>query len=87
MQQQLPMQDKEIMNDALSSEKSMTELYNMYANECASNRVRSTMMTILTESHQMQAEVFNDMQQRGWYQTTPAEQQKIQSAKQKYSAQ
>ena len=87
MQQQLPMQDKEIMNDALSSEKSMTELYNMYANECASNSVRSTMMTILTESHQMQAEVFNDMQQRGWYQTTPAEHQKIQSAKQKYSAQ
>ncbi|MBQ9413981.1 MAG: spore coat protein [Clostridia bacterium] len=87
MEQQLPMQDKEMMNDVLSSEKSMTELYNTYTNECASSGIRHTMLTILNESHSMQADIFDDMQRRGWYQTTPAEQQKIQSVKQQYSAQ
>ncbi|MGN0171594.1 MAG: spore coat protein [Acutalibacteraceae bacterium] len=87
MNEQLPMNDKEMMDDTLSSQKSITELYNQFANECATESIRSTMMSILKEEHDMQADVFSEMQKRGWYQVPPAEQQKIDSAKQKFMKQ
>lgn len=78
------MQDKEIMEDVLTSQKAVTGAYNNFANECATPNVRDEFMRILTEEHQIQADVFDAMKQRGWYPTPAAEQQKIQQAKQKY---
>ena len=43
-------------------------------------------MNILKEEHDIQYEVFQEMSTRGFYQTTPAEEQKVQQAKQKYSS-
>ncbi|HBQ46486.1 MAG TPA: spore coat protein [Ruminococcaceae bacterium] len=80
------MPEKEMMNDVLSSEKYLTELYNTNANECATPNVRDGFLQILSEEHQIQADIFDAMKQRGWYQTPAAEQQKIQQTKQKYQA-
>lgn len=82
-----PIPEKEMMNDVLSSEKYLTEAYNTYTNECATPNVRDEFMRILTEEHQIQAEVFDTMKQRGWYDVPAAQQQKIQQAKQKYQNQ
>ena len=41
-------------------------------------------MSLLTEEHQIQADVFDEMHKRGWYPTPAAEQQKVQQAKQKF---
>lgn len=79
--------DREIMNDALSSQKFIAEGYNTGATECACPQLMSVMMNILNEEHQMQHELFTEMQNRGWYVTTPAEQQKVQQAKQKFTMQ
>ena len=46
---------------------------------------KSVMMSLLQDEHQIQMEVFEEMQKRGWYPTTPAEDQKVQSAKQKFT--
>ncbi len=81
------MQEKEILNDVLASEKAVTGAYNAFANECATPNVRDEFMRILTEEHQIQADVFDEMQKRGWYPTPAAEQQKIQQAKQKFQNQ
>ncbi|MDF2632177.1 MAG: spore coat protein [Caproiciproducens sp.] len=81
------MQEKEILNDVLASEKAVTGAYNNFANECATPNVRDEFMRILTEEHQIQADVFDEMQKRGWYPTPAAEQQKIQQAKQKFQNQ
>lgn len=78
------MTDKEILTDILDSQKSVTSLYNQNANECAGEALRSAMMRILEEEHCLQAQVFDEMQKRGWYQTTPAPQDKIQAARQKF---
>lgn len=78
------MQDKEILEDVLTSQKHLTESYNTFANECVTPNIRDEFMRILEEEHQIQAEVFDDMKKRGWYQTPAAEQQKIQQAKQKF---
>ena len=81
---QMQMQEKEVFDDILSSQKFTTDTYNTFANECVTPNIRSEFMKILTEEHQIQADVFDEMQKRGWYPTPAADQQKIQQAKQKF---
>ena len=76
--------DKEILQDVLSSQKQITGSYNTCSNECADEKLRCDLLNILRDEHNMQSGVFSQMQQRGWYQTAPAEQQKINEAKTKF---
>lgn len=78
------MQDQELMNDLLASEKMLTGTYNAFTNECATQQVRDEFLNILNEEHQMQADVFSEMKKRGWYPTPAAQQQMIDQAKQKF---
>ena len=80
----IAMQDKEMLEDVLTSQKQITALYNTYANECATTAIRDEMMNILHDEHDIQADIFMEMQKRGWYPTPMAEEQKIQSTKQKF---
>ena len=77
--------DREMLTDALSSEKFMTENYNQYANECASPSLMNEFMNLLSEEHQIQHEVFTELQKRGWYPTQEAPAEKVQQAKLKFS--
>ena len=79
-----PMQEKELFKDVLSSQKFITDTYNTFTNECSTANVRDEFLSILNEEHQMQADVFDEMKKRGWYQTPQAEQQMISQAKQKF---
>lgn len=76
--------DKEVLADGLSAQKSSAALFNMSANECAHDSLRSTMLNILAEEHKIQAGVFNMMHQRGFYETPAADSQKVEKAKQKF---
>lgn len=78
--------DKEIMTDILNSQKTITGSYNNGANEAAGAALKSGFMNILNEEHQIQHEVFLEMQKRGWYCPPQAEQQKINQTKQKFSS-
>ena len=80
----IAMQDKDMLEDVLTSQKQITGLYNTYANECATTAIRDEMMNILHDEHDIQADIFMEMQKRGWYPTPMAEEQKIQSTKQKF---
>ena len=80
----IAMQDKEMLEDVLTSQKQITGLYNTYANECATTASRDEMMNILHDEHDIQADIFMEMQKRGWYPTPMAEEQTIQSTKQKF---
>lgn len=80
----MAMQEKEVFDDVLTSQKFITETYNTYANECATPNIRDEFMNILNEEHQIQADVFDEMKKRGWYSTPQAEQQKVQQAQQKF---
>ena len=77
--------DREMLTDALSSEKFMTENYNQYANECASPSLMNEFMNLLSEEHQIQHDVFSELQKRGWYPTQSAPAEKVQQAKLKFS--
>ena len=79
------MSDQELMTDLLSSEKFMTGVYNTYCCETVTSSVRSAVTSILLEEHRMQEEIFEQMSQKGWYQLEKAEEQKLNSTKQKFS--
>ena len=80
----LPMKDQEMMQDVLASQKAVTGVYNTFTNECVSPSLRDDFLNILREDHMIQADVFSEIQRRGWYSVTPAEQQKVQQTKQKF---
>jgi spore coat protein CotF len=79
--------DKDMLTDALSTQKFITETYNTWSNECEHPEVRDDLMCILSEEHQIQFDLFNEMKQRGWYQVEPADQVKVQQTKQKFQNQ
>lgn len=76
---------KEMLDDALSTQKLLTEQYNVWANECVSPSLKGAFMNLLKEEHDMQHDVFCEMQGRGWYQVEPAQPNKINEVKQKFS--
>ena len=80
------MQDRDLMLAALSSQKFVIGNYSTSANECATPNVREEMLGLLREEHNIQAELFTEIHGRGWYQTTPAEQPKVDQARQKYQS-
>ena len=78
--------EKEILSDALEAEKTATDHYNMYANECVHDDLRQTILLCLAEEHDIQKNVFNEMHTRGFYPTPAAEESKVKQVQQKYES-
>lgn len=72
--------DKTMMTDMLSTQKFIASNYNNYAGECASKQSKSKLMKILSEEHDIQFKIFENMQAKGWYETTPAPRDKLNQA-------
>lgn len=81
------MKDQEMMTDLLFSEKKLSGNYNEYASECVNVQLRDTFVTLLTESHRTQTDLFKTAQQRGWYQVEQAPEQKVSQAQQRFANQ
>ena len=64
--------DKEILTDALASEKFAADSYNTFSCEAATPQVRQNFLSLLSEEHEIQNS------------TPAAEQQKIEDARLKY---
>lgn len=77
--------EKEILGDALTSQKTCTNHYNLYSNECVHNDLRNTMLDLLSKEHDIQNDVFNMMHDRGFYPTPAADAKKVEEAKTKYA--
>lgn len=77
--------EKDVLTDALISEKRATEQYNHYANECVHSCVRDAIIDCLGKEHDIQEEVFHLMHERGYYPTPMAEDKKIMEAQQKFA--
>lgn len=78
--------EKEILGDALSSQKATTELFNKASNECVHENVRETLLDILEEEHEIQQDVFVMMHQKGFYPTPEADTKKVDQLKQQYQS-
>lgn len=81
------MKDQEVMTDLLLTEKKMSANYDTYASECVNTQLRDTFVTMLTQCHETQTNLFRTAQQKGWYQVEQAPAQKVDQARQKFTNQ
>lgn len=77
--------EKEVLGDALTAQKTCTNNYNTYSNECVHKELRDVFYKLLDQEHSIQNDVFEMMHSRGLYPTPEAEEKKVEEAKQKFS--
>ena len=86
MQNSCALGEKEKMHDCLNTEKFLIGMYQTALTEAATPEVMQTLTDLLADSFRMQQQLFREMNSRGWYPVTKAEEQKIAQAKQKFAA-
>ena len=64
---QMQLSEQDMTKDCLYDEKQMLSLYMTFLMEAACQNTRGELMRIITESQQVQFEVFNALKARGWY--------------------
>ena len=79
------MTEKECITDLLTSQKHLTCTYNTYCNEAATPAVRACLLSVLRDEHTIGEELFNTMSNKGWYPTTKADDQKLQTTKSQFT--
>ena len=79
-----PMNDQELAFGLLYQEKSLMANITSDFLEVSHQGMRQVLTDTYNQMGQDQLQLFNLMQQNGWYQTTPAQQPDVQTAKQKY---
>lgn len=80
----IKMKEREIVLDALSSQKFITENYNCALYESSTREVRSAFSAILTDEHEAQNELFELVLSRGWYEIKDADKSEIAKTKEKF---
>lgn len=81
------MNDQERVTDLILTEKKMTGNYDTFASECTNLKLRDEFLRILQEEHQIQTELFQKAQAKGWYQVPPAAASKVQETLTKFQSQ
>lgn len=79
------MNDRDLVNDILSTEKYLAAGYNTAVNEASGRNLFQTQLQMLTEVHQAQRDVFDLMQKKGWYKTEAADANKTTQKTQQFS--
>ena len=79
------MNDREILTDSLFSQIFLAEQYNRSISQVVSPKIRDEMMSLLSEEHQIQSEIFDEMMKRGFSSSQQVEKEIIQEAKQRYT--
>ena len=81
---QQPLTDQELAFDLLYQEKALLANIASEVLEASQPGMRQVLNDCYMQIGQDQLNIFNVMEQKGWYPVKPAEQQDIQTAKQKY---
>lgn len=81
------MDDKNLMEDILLLEKGVCDLFMHGTIESSTANVHNTFSSALTDALNMQNTLYTKMSAKGWYPSEQAEQSKISTVKQKFSAQ
>lgn len=78
------MNDRDFINDLLATEKYMTDSYSTTLNEASNEPLYQDLLSIFTDTQNMQREIYDLMFQNGWYKLESAEQQKLQQSYQQF---
>lgn len=78
--------DKTATHDLLMSEKYLASMYHSFLLESATPEMIRCLDALLGDTHNMQQHLFEEMNSRGWYPVTKAQESKIQQTKSKFAA-
>lgn len=78
------MNDRDFLNDMLTTEKYMTSSYSTFLHEASHQQLYQDMLNIFTETQSCQRELYNLMFKKGWYTLEAADQQKLQQSYQQF---
>jgi spore coat protein CotF len=81
----IPFNDKERITDALSTQKFITTTYATSVNEAATPEVKACLQSIMNEEHDIAHDLWCEMNTRGWYPVEKADDNKLQTTKNKYA--
>ena len=79
--------DKEQMADLLASEKYLAATYSSFLSEAATPEVVQCMSELLRDTHTAGKQLFDEMNTRGWYPVTKAQENKLENERAKFAAQ
>ena len=74
-----------MLEDILKDQKAITDAYNAWADSCGGGTVHTQMTNLLHEEHQIQHEIFAEIEKRGWYHADQAGQEEIERVKKKFA--
>ncbi|MGN1298432.1 MAG: spore coat protein [Candidatus Scatovivens sp.] len=80
------MEDRDLMENELLVIKGVCDLYLHGTIESSTLEVHNAFKEALNETLDIQNKIFNLMSEKGWYKMQTVEQQKIDTVKQKFSA-
>jgi spore coat protein CotF len=78
------MNERDFINDLLTTEKYMTTSYNMALNEASHDGLYNDILQIFSETQNCQRNLYNLMFRKGWYGIESADQQKLQQSYQQF---
>ena len=78
------MNDRDFINDMLSTEKYLTNGYDTALNEASHSSLYQDLLSIYTETQNCQRELFNLMFKKGWYSFEAANPQSLQQSFQQF---
>lgn len=76
--------DKDILNDILTTEKNMSNNYSTVLNEISNSSLYNELFKIYQETQETQRELFNLLFKKGWYALEKADVNKINNKYQEY---
>jgi len=79
------MNDRDIMENILLTTKGVCDLYLHGTIESATPNVHGAFQTALTDALTMQADVYRQMSDKGWYPSEQAQSQQLTKVRQKYA--
>lgn len=85
MNQCVKYDDKQILTDVLTHQKFMTGHYSSYLCESCSPEVRQAFSQLLSEEHNIEFEIWQEMNRLGYYPVPKAEENKVTAAKDQFS--
>lgn len=72
--------DRDIINDFLATEKYLTDGYSTAMNEASNQALYENILQLFTETQNQQRHLYNLMFKHGWYSLEQADQQQISQA-------
>ncbi|HBC93916.1 MAG TPA: hypothetical protein DCZ10_13735 [Pelotomaculum sp.] len=79
------MNDRDMLNDTLSSLKYLTDNFNVFSREASHHALHQDVVNMLIETHAHTRDMYNLMFRKGWYSLEIEQPQKLQQTHQQFA--